>query len=74
MDTRIESLLSSFQLLRSQVNPENCIGYWRITSPAHASGVSPALEDKDLLFRELRFGQALGLLVLLCFTHYCAST
>ena len=71
MDTRIEAICFELELkqiasgiLRSQVNPENCIDY-RLT---------PALVDKDLLFRELRFGQALGLLVLLCFTHYCAST
>ena len=38
MDTRIESLFKPSGILRSQVNPENCIGY-RLT---------PALVDKDL--------------------------
>ena len=58
MDTRIDSPLMAFPIPR--VTPENCIGYgFRL------------LEIKPL---ELECGQALGLLVLLRFTHYCAST
>ncbi len=57
------------KILLSGLNPENCIGYW----------LSPALDDKALELEscsrcEHEVGQALGLLVLLCFTHYCAST
>ena len=58
MDTRIDLPFQAFPIPR--VIPENCIGYgFRL------------LETKLL---EFECGQALGLLVLLRFTHYCAST
>ena len=69
----------------SQVNPENCIGL----DPHSPSWLSPSSQSfnrnqcswifiwkvsVELALSRSSDGQALGLLVLLRFTHYCAST
>ena len=51
-----------------QVNPENCIGDCFNGIAAHSSS------EKNASTQAPNDGQALGLLVLLRFTHYCAST
>ncbi len=75
MDTRI--------VFTPRLNPENCIG------TVNHSPKATRLYDVPLKWIGLTIwkkavssltpksssnGQALGLLVLLCFTHYCAST
>jgi hypothetical protein len=73
-----------------RVNPENCIGFRAGGHPLTPNPTSvnklrcPPHNPPPVLRQALRRwtrqqletngGQALGLLVLLCFTHYCAST
>ena len=53
--------------LDPQVSPENCIGYPRFSLSREYVGSGSKAWSASC-------GQALGLLVLLRFTHYCAST
>ena len=52
--------------LDPQVSPENCIGDRQLALSHELTLGKTSLESS--------VGQALGLLVLLRFTHYCAST
>jgi hypothetical protein len=75
--------------LRSQESPENCIGFNLPASPFGAAGRSAGKDCRSCMALERHrarpavlasactagvVGQALGLLVLLRFTHCCAST
>ena len=77
MDTRIGTIpsLSAWNEFRfcPQVNPENCIGNGNRSPVVNSTSRQPLTvwKSSDV---EPSVGQALGLLVLLRFTHYCAST
>ena len=75
MDTRI--------VFTPRLNPENCIG--RVNQSPKAVTPCDVPQRRwgltvwkkavsSLTPKSSSNGQALGLLVLLCFTHYCAST